>query len=473
MQRHVERMPRLLRGSTLLFFVAVCFTGSAVRVRAQVTEDPLARHLDAAEASLKNGDQEHAAAEYKAFLGEALHRVANARARAGDLSAAARIFAEALNIAGDDSGLRLDYASVLFDQNRSKDAAVAAQAVVNAEPDNMRGQVLLGRALFEQKEYSGAAAHLEKAAAAGELGEVWHLLGISYLRLQQLDNARSLLRRVVAGLGDTPQNRVAVAMTYYYGDYPDQAIEELKRVIAQNDAIPDAHYFLGLSYLARNEAAGYEKAVPEFRSLLRINSEDFRGHYMLGYIALQQRHFDKAEEELHRAAALNPADEGTQLLLGQLYSDTGRGTQAAEVLRKLIALQGRRAPDSGMVRAHYMLGRVLQQSGKAEEGAAEIRSSEQLRRQLRLNPAEISENRERSAAAGTGNGSEQGSRRAAATPAEQERAQAFIKQLSPVIGEAYYNLGGIAARHQDPAVAQEYLQKAVGWDPTLRAAQRP
>ena len=44
----------------------------------------------------------------------------------------------------------------------------------------------------------------------------------------------------------------------------------------------------------------------------------------------------------------------------------------------------------------------------------------------------------------------------------------FIKTV-----EDLYNLGGIDARHQDPAVAQEYLQKAVGWDPTLRAAQRP
>jgi hypothetical protein len=46
---------------------------------------------------LSAGDQKHAALEYKAFLGEALHRSANGGAQAGQFSASFPLFDQALS----------------------------------------------------------------------------------------------------------------------------------------------------------------------------------------------------------------------------------------------------------------------------------------------------------------------------------------------------------------------------------------
>ena len=435
--------------------------------------DPMMQHLDAAETSLRAGNHETAATEYKAFLAEAIHRAANARARAGDLSGAARSLQEALAFSEDDVAVRLDYASVLFDQGRVKDAEEPAQKAVAGDANNPRAQALLGQILFEEKEYAVATGHLQAALDLGEFSQVWRTLAIAYLRVQQLDRARAVIAKMITKLGDTPENRVTAATIYYYGDYVDDAAVELKKVLAAHPQTRDAHYYLALAYLARNEEAGYAKAVPEFRAELALNPDDFRSHYMLGHIALQQRRFGEAELELMKASSLNPGDPGVQLLLGQLYSETDRAAQAEQILRGLIASWGETAPaDFTLVRAHYILGRVLRERGHFEEGAAEIAKAAQLRRQLRITSAEGSESRlESLAGAKSENGGHASRKRNSANSLDAARAQAFVAQISPLIGEAYYNLAGIAAQRKDSVTSAQYLQMAVAWDPSLAKVQ--
>jgi tetratricopeptide (TPR) repeat protein len=428
------------------------------------------QHYDAAQRYLRAGDQLKAAAEYKDFLGEAIHRAANAQAQGGDLIAAAQSFDEAMTFSGKDESVVLDYASLLFDRRQFADADKAAQKVVTAEPSNPRAQILLGQILFEEKNYQAACLHLRTAADSGQFVQVWRTLAIAYLRLRQLDRARVVLNKAVTLLGDTPQNSVAVASIFYYGDYADEAAEELKKIIKAHPDTPDAHYFLGLTYLAKDEEAGYAKAIPEFRAELAIAPIDYRSHYMLGYIAVQQRHFEDAELELRRSLAANPGDLGAQLLLGQVYSETGQTQQGEDVLRRLIASWDKSLPgDSRLVRAHYMLGRMLRDSGKTEDGNAEIKSAEQLRKQLR-NPASVgTESRLKGPATEEAStiGSVTEKMVAPANSAEQARAQEFVSRISPLIGEAYYNLGGISALHKESMLAAQYLQMATRWDPSL------
>lgn len=438
--------------------------------------DPMAQHYEAAQNSLRAGNQETAAIEYKAFLAEATHRAGNARAHAGDFIGAANSLKEALGFSGDDFGVQLDYASVMFDQGRLTEARESAQSAATSEPKNARAQALLGQILFEEKEYGAASTHLQAAAQLGDFSEVWRTLAIAYLRLQQVDRAQEVIGRMITTRGDTPENRVTAATVYYYGDYADEAADALKKVIAAHPSTRDAHYYLALAYLARNEEAGYPKAVPELRAELALNPADFRSRYMLGYIALQQRKFAQAEPDLLKARSLNPGDAGVQLLLGQLYSETDRATQAEEELHALIASWSENTPpDFRLVRAHYMLGRMLREDGHLEEGAAEIKEAEDLRRKLRIASADSSETRLKSlVGAGPANGGRGAADRTSVQPNSKKaaRAQAFVAQISPLIGEAYYNLAGIAAQKKDSVTSAHFLKMAVAWDPSLANVQQ-
>ena len=81
-----------------------------------------------------SGDQEHAAAEYKAFVSGALDTCANADAQAGQFSEAADLFEGALGIAPEDADIRLDYAFLRLRQGKLQEARSFAQKVLATQP---------------------------------------------------------------------------------------------------------------------------------------------------------------------------------------------------------------------------------------------------------------------------------------------------------------------------------------------------
>ncbi len=459
--------PTILRFLSLVVFTS--FLMVYVQTGAVGQEDPMFAHLDGAHAALESGDQGRASVEYKAFLVDAIHRIANARAAAGDWNNADQNFKESLTFVPDDSLLQLDYASFLFDRDRLAEARSVARSVLDHDPGNARVEILLGRISFEQQQYSEAARLLEAAAGNGELRQVWRLLALAYLRTQQLSLAQSLLDKASRMFGENPNSRVGIATVYYYGDYPDLAIKELRKALTENPRVPDAHYYLGLAYIAKDETAGYADAAREFETQLKTTPLDFPSHYMLGYVALHQHDMRHAEQELIKAAGIAPEDAGTKLLLAQLYSEINRTDEAINILRSLTTRSA--SPHEAVfirIRAHFMLGSLLRHSGQIQEGASEIETAEQLRRELRASTVELYSRTSTVMAEPQPNRAFQPNRtNAEISPDERARANAFVSHLTPLVGEAYYNLARIAALNQDQATASRYSASASAWDPSL------
>src|ERR1700760_3062789 len=85
-------------------------------------EDSLDRHYQAARTFSVVGDTDHAGAEYRAFLGEALHRMAIGRINEGNYAAGYQLFDETIEVVADDGGLRMDYANALLQQGNVEKA---------------------------------------------------------------------------------------------------------------------------------------------------------------------------------------------------------------------------------------------------------------------------------------------------------------------------------------------------------------
>src|SRR5437870_10802180 len=87
---------------TAFFLIPVCggqtSRASQKSSARQAKPDSLQQHFDAARTFEIGGDQEHAAAEYKAFLGEALRAVANVQAQVNQIGRAVKLFDEALGV---------------------------------------------------------------------------------------------------------------------------------------------------------------------------------------------------------------------------------------------------------------------------------------------------------------------------------------------------------------------------------------
>jgi tetratricopeptide (TPR) repeat protein len=279
---------------------------------------------------------------------------------------------------------------------------------------------------------------------------------------------------MVAGLGDNALIHIYFGRAYSANDYPEQAMAEFQRAIAKDPLAAGVHYYLGLAYLRHNEEAGYEKAIPEFRAELKNNPDDFSSHYMLGYIALQQRNFPDAEAELSRALALKPQDANSLLHLAKVYSDTDRLKESEATLRRAIGVPDP-APDdrASISRAHYMLGQLLQRTGQMEEAQKELRTFAEMERRLRENLGVNAEARSiapGSLARNEAQNEDKNPKRS--SPEEVRQFEEFVKRLSPAVASAYNSLGGSAAAHRDFAGAVVYFRTATDWDPSLEGVDR-
>jgi tetratricopeptide (TPR) repeat protein len=460
---------------TALFLVPFCGgqTSSATQKSPakQAKPDSLQQHFDAARTFEIGGDQERAAAEYKVFLGEALRGIANAHVHAKQFGSATKLFDEALGLTPDQPDLCLDYATMRLQEGKLAEARTMAEKAVKGAPNNAAAQYTLGGVLFQQADYKAAREHLEAAVVAAPSFENGYLLGITYLKLNDMNRAALLFNEMITGLGDTPQIHMYLGRAYREGEFFEQAVEEIKKAIARDPKLKQAHYFLGLAYVGRDGDSGFPAAIPQFQAELKINPDDFRSHYMLGYIWWKQRNMN-AESELVRAASLDPKNPDPLVYLGLLYKDSNRLAEAETMLRKAIDLTKDVSRNEYQVnRAHYVLGQILLQTGRREEGEKELKISEEIRRQI-PNPA-----KEQKAQKTASPIQEDAPGRMAETPpavsaADLKKAEQFAAQLAPQIADAYNNLGVAAAGRKEFATALQLFHKAGEWNPGLETLDR-
>jgi tetratricopeptide (TPR) repeat protein len=432
--------------------------------------EPLQQHYDAARTFQISGDQQQAATEYKAFLAEALRQIGDADVNAERYEDANKLFSEALTLAPENADVNLDYAGLRLQEGKPKEAQALAERAIQLAPGNARAQYMLGAALFQQQQYAGAKEHLEKAVVTEPKFEVGYLLGITYIKLNDLNRATLLFNEMAVGLGDTPQIHVLFGRAYREGDFLDQAIGELHMALAKDAKIKVAHYLLAMAYLERDGDSGFGEAVPELEAELKVRPDDARTHYMLGYIALKRHDARQAEEELARASQLDPENPDPLISLGQVYSDAGRLPEAEKTFRRAIAVTKDPSRNSYQVnRAHYALGRILLQTGREDEGKKELQISAELRdkphpeRRGMGGLADAATDDAKGGAAVPGAG---------LSPAQLKASSALAEEFRPAIADSYNNLGVIAAGNKDYVAAMGYFEKAGFWNPALETLDR-
>jgi len=465
-------------GVTLAFFLVLTPASPQSPKVAPAPEDSLQQHYDAARTFQLGGDQEHAAAEYKAFLADAVRHSAIARNHAGESGEAATLFDEALRLAPDDSDVRLDFALMRLEQGNLPEARSLTEKVVESSPGNAQARAVLGRILFTQGDYKAAREHLEAAVVAAPSFDVGYVLGMTYIKLNDLVRARLLFDDMLTGLGDKAQIHIYFGRAYREGESEalDNAVQEFKKAIAKDNKVPQAHYFLALAYLDRDGESGFSEAVPALQAELRTNPEDYRSHYLLGYIAMKQHNLKEAESELLHAATVEPQNPDPLVFLGPVYEEEGREAEAEATARKAIALTKDVSRNVYQInQVHYVLARILLRTGREEEGEKEMALSKELRD--RVAHPELVRNQKLTdfvnLTQGQGEKASQPDMAAASvSPEEQKKAQAYVNQLKPAIADAYNNLGVIAAGQKKFLTAVDYFRKASAWNPSLDTLDR-
>jgi tetratricopeptide (TPR) repeat protein len=434
----------------------------------QSPQDTIRRHHEAAEAHARAGDLAAAEAEYAAILAEAsrgLVRSLSARKRHAEALAAAE---SAARLRPDSADALVDVALARFNAREYEQALEPLRRAVALDARNAAARNMLGRTWFALEDYDRAAEELESAwALAPNDFDTAFTLAISYLERRRVPETKRVFERMLQQFGDRPQIRVVIGRAYREAGLFSDAIEQFKRAIALDPALPRGHFNLGLAYLKNEGVSALADAEAEFKAELASNPDEYLANYYLGIVYIFEREWAPAVEHLLRAARARPESPDPYFQLGEAYQELGRHDLAIEALRKSIALNPELSHNKFQVTtAHYRLARSLLATGQTEAGQQELGLAAKLKAEAFTMEQQL--------AKGATMGSsrlpeqdEQPSAESAAAPdakalEELERAEAYYTK---VLAAAHSNIGQMRAQRGDFPTAVEQFRLAAKWDP--------
>jgi len=294
---------------------------------------------------------------------------------------------------------RANIGVLLFFRGEYKEAVPELRTAVQFQPNLSRIQALLGIAEEHTADFPNARKDLEASFPLLEDKKFksqagLELIGI-YTQTGNLDQAVSILAQLQKTDPENPEVQYAAYRTYadLAGESmlnlsliaPDSAqmhqvmaheetrlgnnagaISNYRKAIAIDPHLPGVHYELAELLNASDDASVKKEAEPEYRAALEINPMDEKSESRLGEIDAEKGDAAKSFQEYSRAVELQPSDSDAKLGLAKLLIDMNQIAKAAALLEQTIEL------DPTNATAHYRLGMLYRQAGRAEDARREV-----------------------------------------------------------------------------------------------------
>jgi tetratricopeptide (TPR) repeat protein len=162
------------------------------------------------------------------------------------------------------------------------------------------------------------------------------------------ENANEAIDYYKKALELDPESSVIIerlAETYAKSQHIQDAVQEAEAAIKANPDNPGPHRLLARIYVRNlgDLSAGsgqrdmIDKAIEQFREILRIDPKDSQSALWLARLYRFENEHDKAEQTLREVLRWDPTNEGGLEQLSQLLMDEGRASDAIELLNKAAA----------------------------------------------------------------------------------------------------------------------------------------
>jgi tetratricopeptide (TPR) repeat protein len=232
-----------------------------------------------------------------------------------------------------------------------REAVVAAQDVINRDPDNIDARRLLGRI------YLRSIGDLQGGSKDTEA--ILHLAIEQYEQIVRLDPAsvedHLLLGRLYRLNGETPKAEAefrtsvklqpssedsvtTLALLYNEEGDTNRALEILNSV-PEADRSPRIDSVLGYTYEQKKD---YKNAIAAYRKAVDLDKDNLDAVRGLAQNLLSDNQSEAALEQFKIIAAADPQDAQTLLHISEIYRRDGQFEKALEMLNKAQAI----APDS-------------------------------------------------------------------------------------------------------------------------------
>ena len=177
--------------------------------------------------------------------------------------------------------------------------------------------------LLQQKQFAAAAKEAKDVATNyPNDAEAWKIAGFAELNLKQYTDAAADLEKAIslqrAAKQEDPNTVDALAQAYVLSEKFEQALPLLVTATTRTGAQPDASmlYYRALSEYKTGNVAGAERT---FNSVVKLNPKDSLSLFYLGQMALARNDLDGAVAALNRATLNDSRMASAWTLLTSVY----------------------------------------------------------------------------------------------------------------------------------------------------------
>ena len=201
--------------------------------------------------------------------------------------------------------------------------------LINVQPvkpvvnTNATGDTSHAYQLLQQKQFAAAAKEAKDVAANyPNDAEAWKIAGFAELNLKQYTEAAADLEKAIslqrAAKQEDPNTVDALAQAYVLSEKFEQALPLLVTATTRTGAQPDASmlYYRALSEYKTGKAADAERT---FNSVIKLNPKDSLSLFYLGQLALAKNDLDGAIAALNRATLNDSRMASAWTLLTSVY----------------------------------------------------------------------------------------------------------------------------------------------------------
>lgn len=284
-------------------------------------------------------------------------------------SEAAAEFEQSLEANPDDDGIRIQYATCLFIQERNREARREFEKEVQRLGPRPGLNYFLGRLDLRANDAGSAIGRLLPLTANPAFPKAFFYLGLAYLANGQAEKALESLQLAAKSNPDDPEVHYRLGRVYASAgrmEDGDREFEiyrkarEIQRVVEEDghacmDALRaqpigqakticqkiadphDARRMVLLGELYAGSGA-YAEAVEPLRTAVSLDPNSFDGWHNLGRSLFALRRYQEAVPALEKAVALNPRYFDTLNLLAAAYHSLGDDASALPILERAHTL---------------------------------------------------------------------------------------------------------------------------------------
>jgi len=248
--------------------------------------------------------------------------------------------------------IRPDYAlaalnvALSYRHLNERDKAIAGfQRVLELDPRNQKALYNLADISLESRDLDKAAGFCDKALQWDQnQPDIYVILASVHYGRQDFAKAEEALQKAVAAsLPDQPilNLHFNLALLCERKNNPTGAIEEYEKEVEHFTDNFKALTNLGMLY---EDAGSFDKEIEAFRKIVRINPEDYYGHFLLAQaLFILRQENEEAKKLAERSIELNPDFAEGHYLLSAIYKKEGRLQKAKEEFKLAQRLE-KKAP---------------------------------------------------------------------------------------------------------------------------------